>query len=160
MSTLRVRKGDTWAGGLDKPFVASWDAIAEALKEMGLVLVDHFERDERPLPFDPSKLKPYSDDWDNVALVRVERGQTIELPDRIKWVRLMHRVLRTSATPAQLVGFESGVAASIAADEAGARARAKRQGSRGAVLAGVAIVSAGLVVPGAVALARRARRAR
>jgi hypothetical protein len=158
---LEVRKGDTWAGGLNKPFVASWEAIGAALKEMGLVLVDHFERDERPLPFDPRAINPYDDDWDNVALVRVERGQTVELPDRVKWTRLMDRVAqRTSASPLELVGFESGLAASIAADEANRRGRDKQAKSKFGTVAEIALWGGGLIVPGLVILARRARRRR
>lgn len=158
---LELRRGDTWAGGLNKPFVASWEAIAAALKEMGLVLVDHFERDERPLPFDPSTLNPYADDWDNVALVRVERTQTAELPDRIKWTRLMHRTdQRTSASPAELVGFESGISAAIAADEASARARASGAKTRTGTVLEIALWTGGLFLPGIVALVRRGRRRR
>jgi hypothetical protein len=158
---LKLERGDTWAGGLDKPLVVSWEAIAEALRESGLVLSDHFARDERPLPFDPSQLRPYSDDWDNVALVRVDRAQTADVPDRIKWVRLMNRVdQRTTATPAELTGFESGLSASIAADEAGRRAREKRKGSALGVYVGIAVTASGFLVPGIVALARSRRRRR
>lgn len=156
---LKLERGDTWAGGINKPFVASWEAIAAALKEMGLVLVDHFERDERPLPFDPSTLKPYSDDWDNVALVRVERTQTVELPDRVAWTKLMHRVTqRTSANALELAGFESGVAADIAAAEASARARRSEAKTRTGTVLEIALWTGGLFLPGILALVRRGRR--
>lgn len=158
---LQVKKGDAWAGGIDKPFIASWEAIAQALKGMSIDLVDHFERGERPLPFDPKRLKPYSDDWDNVALVKVRKSQEIDLPDRIKWVRLMDRIAPTlvSANPvAELAGVESGLARDLAAEAASRRARERR--SRGATLVAVGLVASGVVVPGAIVLARRARRQR
>ena len=79
---VQVRKGDVWFAGIDKPVVVSWDAIDAALRERGIRLLDHFERDEKQPPFDPSKLNPYDDDWDEVAMVRVERGQELDVPDR------------------------------------------------------------------------------
>jgi hypothetical protein len=145
---LQVRKGDVWFAGIDKPVVVSWGTIDEALKGMGLRLLDHFERDERSLPFDPRTLSPYADDWDEVAVIRVERGQELDVPDRVKWAKLTERTTHTTSA-----GAEAGEAADLAAEAATRRAaeRRERQGRALAVLA-VVLVGSGVA---AVVLAKR-----
>lgn len=161
----RLRKGDVWFAGVDKPFIVSWDAVAAALAARGLRLLEHFERDEKRLPFDPRKAKPYSDDWDEIAVFTVDRSQEVDVPSPVKWMQLTERVAREASTSAEdpaaaRGGAEAGEAAELAAEAASRRAAARRKSSRAGVIAAIVLVSSGLVVPGVVALARRARRRR
>lgn len=160
----RLRKGDVWFAGVDKPFIVSWDAVAAALAARGLRLLEHFERDEKRLPFDPRKAKPYSDDWDEVAVFTVDRSQEVDVPSPVKWMKLTERLTRTVSTSAEdpaaaRGGVQAGEAAELAAQAASRRAREKRRKqSRAGVIAALVLVSSGLVVPGVVALARQAKR--
>jgi hypothetical protein len=150
MAVLQVRKGDTWFAGIDKPVVVSWDTIDSALRDKGLKLVDHFERGEKTLPFDPSKLTPYSDDWDEVAVIRVERGQELDVPERVKWTKLTERTTRTTSA-----GADAGEAAELAA--AAATRRAAEESARRA--RGLAVLAVALGVA-AIALAGARKRRR
>lgn len=161
----RLRKGDVWFAGVDKPFIVSWDAVEAALAARGLRLLEHFDRDEKALPFNPRKEKPYSDDWDEVAVFRVDRAQEVDVPDPVKWMKLTERIARPASTTADdpaagRAGAEAGEAAELAARAASERAEAKKKKSRAATLAAVLFVSSGIVVPGVVILARRANRGR
>jgi len=90
---MQVKKDEVWIGGIDKPFIASWDMITSGLGGLGLALIDHWERDEKPLSFDPKKLRPYADDWDQVVVLQVLRTQNIELPPQVKWAKKLEAEL-------------------------------------------------------------------
>lgn len=149
---IQLRKGDTWYGGIDKPALVSWEAIGTALEGMGLRLLDHFERDEKPLPFDPTKLAPYDDDWDEVAIVRVERGQELDVPDRIKWTKNTAREIHSSSS-----GAEAGESADMAAEAASRRAaEARARSNRN--LAILSVLTGLLSIAAAAAMAKRRHR--
>lgn len=147
---LQVRKGDVWFVGIDKPVVVSWEVIDQELEARGLHLLDHFERDEKALPFNPSQLKPYDDGWDEVAVIKVQKGQELDVPDRVKWTKLTERTTQTTNA-----GEDAGEAAELAA-EAATRRAAEERARRNRELAVLAI---GLVVL-AVVIAAAARRRR
>lgn len=96
---MKVTKGEVWIGGLDKPFIASWDMIGAGLERLGLELADHWERDERELPIDPTQLPGYSDDWDNVAVLRVLRTQDLALPAQVRWAKQLPASFAQSDEP-------------------------------------------------------------
>ena len=147
---LVARQGELWFAGIDKPAIVSWGLIDEALEERGLHLVDHFERGEKSLPFDPAKLTPYSDDWDEVAVIRVERGQEIDVPARVKWTKTTERLGRPTEG-----GAEAGEAAELAAEAASRRAaEARARRARGLAVLAVALLGSGV----AFAALRRRRR--
>lgn len=141
----RLEAGNTYYAGLDKPALASWGDIADALRDEGVVLEQHFPRSRPPLPFEPRTFPAYSDDWDQVAILSVRRSQTAELPDRVAWVAHVPSGAPASATavnPEQARGEASGRAASDAAAEASARARASSGSGSGSSSSGSLLLTA------------------